>query len=400
MKVKTSLKARYLETRTLTDRLGTNEVTSIIQRIVDLLLKEDEERPDELRQNYTRSLCRATANHLNGIDDSGILGRLKSMRDESPPGDENSDDLFVAAACVGHISLLKRLLKEGAKPNARSHYFGGALRGAAFGGHKNTVLLLLEHGVNCNADKVHLPPITMLRLFEDSQQTAFQAAALAGHEDIVRLLLEPKYHVDISGEYEKAILDAAQGGHSCLMQTLMQSLRNMKFDKVKESPCLQECILHKASQYGHVQIVLDMIKAGTEESEVDSLTQGCHSPLALAASRGFDEIVQILLARGANPDGLELVVAATTPLCEAVKGGYERVTRTLLDHGADINAGFPSPLFIAAKYGHDHMVRLLLEKGASLDKEMRSSDKIFRIAASGGCESVMRLLVEYRADVL
>lgn len=390
--MKKSMKARYLETRTITDRLGFNEVTTIIQRIVDRLLKEDEQRPEGLRERYTRSLCRATANHLNRIDDSGILGRLKAVRDESVYAKEDSADLFVAAACVGHTSLLKRLLKEGAKTDARSAYFGGALREAAFGGHKDTVLLLLEHGVNSNAQKVELPLVPLLYLFEDSHQTALQAAAFAGHEHIVRLLLKPKYRVDTSGEYEKAILDAAQGGHSCLMQFL----RGLVFSKKKEPPCLKECILHKACQYGHVQMVQTMLEAGTG---VESLALRNHSPLALAASRGFDEIVKILLAKGASPDGPVLLVETTTPLCEAVKGGYERVAQTLLRHGADINAGYPSPLFIAAKYGHDHVVRLLLESGALLDQELISCDTIIGIAASGGCESVMRLLVEYGANV-
>lgn len=157
--------------------------------------------------------------------------------------------------------------------------------------------------------------------------------------------------VDTSGEFEKAILDAAQGGHS----HLMQYLRSMIFGpRMNEPPCLKGSILHKASQYGQVQIVHTMLDAGTR---VDPLALRNHSRLALAASRGFKEIVQILLARGASPDGPKL--AATTPLCEAVKGGYQRVIRTLLRHGADINAGFPSPLFIAASYGHDHIVCLL-----------------------------------------
>lgn len=352
-----SLKTRYLETRTITDRSGVNEITTIIQRIVDLLLKEDEKAPEGLRQRYTHSLCTATTNHLDQIDQSGILGRLKAARDENIHRNEDSEDIFAAAACVGHTSLLKRLLKSGAKIDARSHYFGGALRGAAFGGHKETVLLLLENGVNVDADKVRFPPIPLL-WFEDWQQTALQAAALAGHEHVARLLLEPKYHVGTSREYEQAILDAAQGGHS----SLMQSLRDIIFDNRREPPYIQEYILHTASKYGHAQIVRTMIEAGTE---VDCGARRSHSPLALAASRGFDEIVQILLEKGASPDGPESpILETTTPLCEAVKGGYERATRTLLHHGADINAGFPSPLFIAAKSGHDHLVCILRQRGA------------------------------------
>ena len=389
--MKKSLKAQYLETRTITDRSGVNEVTTVIQRIVKLLLKEDEQPSEGLRKKYTRSLCRATTNHLNKIDDSGILGRLKAARYEAFPEKENPEDLFVAAACVGHTSLLKRLLKESAKI-PRSKYFGGALREASFGGHKDTVLLLLRHGANPNAEKIDLPLIPLLYLFEDSQQTALQAAALAGHEQIVRILLKRKCLVGTSGEYEKAILDAAQGGHSHLMQYLRSKIFGQRMN---EPPCLKECILHKASQYGHVQIVHTMLNAGTR---VDSLALRNLSPLALAASRGFNEIVQILLARGASPDGPKL--AGTTPLCEAVKGGYERVTRTLLRRGADINAGFPSPLFIAASYGHDHIVRLLLEKGALPEQKLISGDEILSIAVSGGCESVVRLLFEYGANAI
>lgn len=108
--VNNSLKAQYLEIRTITDRSAVNEVTTVIQKFVKLLLKEDEQPSDGLRKKYTRSLCRATTNYLNKIDDSGILGRLKAAWYEAFSEKESPEDLFVAAACVSHTSMLKRLL--------------------------------------------------------------------------------------------------------------------------------------------------------------------------------------------------------------------------------------------------------------------------------------------------
>lgn len=88
--------------------------------------------------------------------------------------------------------------------------------------------------------------------------TAVPAAALRGHEYIVRLLLEPKYRVTASGnEYERSILYAARGGHLCLVQFSMDNA------KIVQPIQLEQRTLLTACRYGHETIVQMMLDLGS-----------------------------------------------------------------------------------------------------------------------------------------
>ncbi|MCJ1268847.1 hypothetical protein MMC22_008735 [Lobaria immixta] len=380
-RMSTSLKARHLETRTLTDPRGVNEFTTVIQNTVNHLLRGMREQSDDLRLEYTHILCAAAADYLDStqavdgaadtriscaavdaihtsifskavIDDSArctlVLNKLKTISLSNEYANQDVRDLFAAAAHVGNALLLKNLL---------------------------------DKGVKIDAETVRSPHIT-----------ALQAAALIGHEHIVRLLLEPKYRVELFGyEYERAMLFAARGGHLALVQFLMEN------GKIREWRMLQvqHWVLLEASRYGHEPIVKMMLDLGTKPNDRYS---GGESPLRVAASHNFHKIVQLLLASGADPDkgGVD---ERWTPLYDAVRGGHERVAQMLLDHGADINAGWYTPLHIAVKRGNLHMGCFLLERGAKLDIGWHTSFDILATAADRGHEPMVRLLVKFGASV-
>ncbi|MCJ1428260.1 hypothetical protein MMC29_006169 [Sticta canariensis] len=395
-RMSTSMKARYLETRTLADPRGINEFTTVIQRTVDLLLKELEQQSNELRLKYTHVLCAAAADYLDSTRGTAILDKLKTVSVGNGCADDEVEGFFAAAAHVGNASLLKDLIDKGIEIDAPSQYFGRALRGAAFGGHRDAVSLLLDRGADANASPA--PPHLNRRqaVLHSRHSTALQAAALAGHEHIVRLLLEPKYHVSASGEeYERAILYAAQGGRLCLMRFLMNDA------KIMQPQQLHQWILLEASRNGHLQIVRMMLDLGSPNNPASTRWPGEESPLRVAAFHNFHEIVQFLLARGADPNwgGGCRTADLATPLYDAVRGGHERVAQMLLDHGADINAGLRSPLNIAVRRGNLDMVRFLLERGAELDTEMTESEVILAAAAYRGHEPMVRLLVNFGASV-
>jgi uncharacterized protein len=89
------------------------------------------------------------------------------------------------------------------------------------------------------------------------------------------------------------------------------------------------------------------------------------TPLALAADRGAEETVRLLLEHGAT------VVAAgedTDPLHLAVRAGHTKIAEMLLDHGADIewvDSDGDTPLTEAALASNDGAVHLLLRRGAN-----------------------------------
>lgn len=85
------------------------------------------------------------------------------------------------------------------------------------------------------------------------------------------------------------------------------------------------------------------------------------TPLHLAAQKGDEEIVEILLKAKANPNASGSYIM--TPLHQAARYGNVNAARLLLEYGADVNAcaGEDStPLHLAAEFGHKSVVELLI----------------------------------------
>jgi ankyrin repeat protein len=96
--------------------------------------------------------------------------------------------------------------------------------------------------------------------------------------------------------------------------------------------------------------------------------------LAVAAGHGLREVVEALLAVGADP-GAVAAHSQVTPLIRAAEGGHREVASLLLARGADANvvdAEGRSALAAAAEYGDPELVQLLLKSGA--DPKRRGLD--------------------------
>jgi uncharacterized protein len=147
-------------------------------------------------------------------------------------------------------------------------------------------------------------------------------------------------------------------------------------------PLPGELDLHEAAALGERDRVGDLLD--TEPAQVSALSPDGFSPLHLAAFFGREEVVALLLARGAPVDVYsQSSFARVTPLGSAAAAGETSIARRLLDAGADVNArsldGEFTPLHAAAQRGDAELVRLLLERGAdrtARDSEGRTPDDL------------------------
>lgn len=122
--------------------------------------------------------------------------------------------------------------------------------------------------------------------------------------------------------------------------------------------------------------------------------------LQAASTQGFESIVRLLLAAGADVNGQGGIYG--NALQAALVTGSEATVRLLLTAGADVNArcaSFEHSLIAASAYGQEKVVQLLLDAGANINCRSINYGTALEAASSGGFEAVVRLLLAAGADV-
>ena len=154
--------------------------------------------------------------------------------------------------------------------------------------------------------------------------------------------------------------------------------------------------LKTAFKFGHLTFVLFLL-----DQKVDYDThEACEYGLVLAATRGFEDIVKVLLSKDVNPNTLG-GPHCETALCAAASGGFIGIVRMLLDEHADVNVSDrcgTTPLLGASRWGHEDIVKVLLKEGADLNISDQFGTAL-QAASFKGHERIVRILLEYGADV-
>lgn len=123
--------------------------------------------------------------------------------------------------------------------------------------------------------------------------------------------------------------------------------------------------LFEASATGQVERVAEIVDL--EPDLVNAYAPDGFHPLGLASFFGHQEVVELLLKRGAHVNRPSRNDMSVQPLHSAVAGGWREIVRLLLEHGADPNArqaGDFTPMQAAQQNGDEAMQQLLLEYGA------------------------------------
>ncbi|KAH9035906.1 hypothetical protein EDB85DRAFT_821210 [Lactarius pseudohatsudake] len=98
-----------------------------------------------------------------------------------------------SASFVGHLRIVRSLLRNGVGVDVRDHWNGSPLQWASIRGHRDIVQCLLDHGANVDLPDVH-------------HETPLILAVRHGHLDVIRVLLEHNANVHSQGNNEETPL--------------------------------------------------------------------------------------------------------------------------------------------------------------------------------------------------
>ncbi|KAM0561249.1 hypothetical protein ACHAPJ_003127 [Fusarium lateritium] len=375
----------------------------------------------------------------------GVLALLKAGADVDAVDAWNQTALFYAVdACSGDV--VRTLLEHGADPNIASNTGHSPLEVAIGLNNSEVAKILLEFAPDLNA------PTTT------GHPPAFLASWL-GCTDALETLI-PHVDVDQVWDGERLIHRACFRGWGKVVEKLISRHANLH-DAPKDVPKATPVVL--AVEKGRNDVLRALLVAGAAVecpvplmssplhiaaatrnllgcelllragSYINARTEGGSTALSVAADANFVEIVEYLVAHGADPNipdyerplhiaadwgNLEMVQAILcgrsfpqidakgesnfTALGIAASAGRLDIVSILLDHGADPNLrngrrNSSSPLHLAASKGHRRVMIELLKRGASPYPESKEFSP-FHSACGSGWLDVMETFFEVVDD--
>ncbi|KAK9874477.1 hypothetical protein WA026_002825 [Henosepilachna vigintioctopunctata] len=163
-------------------------------------------------------------------------------------------------------------------------------------------------------------------------------------------------------------------------------------------PKTKETCLHKAAQFGHVEIV-DYLLTEFSPKHVDIRNIDNKTPLHEGAQFGKLECVKMLLQHGAEINAIKR--SDWTPLmlaCTKEDDCYVEIVQYLLDKGAILNFqnkdGWTS-LHIAARNSNPSFLKMLLNKNVNVNVKTKNQRNALHIAALHGNLKNVELLISH-----
>ena len=153
--------------------------------------------------------------------------------------------------------------------------------------------------------------------------------------------------------------------------------------------------LHEAAANGHVEVVQLLLD---NDAEVNIKTEGSATPLHYASRGGHVDVMRVLLEAGANV--AERGTGCGTPLQWAAADGHLKAAELLLEYQADINqegGDGLTALHVAAGKGDLEMVTFLVSEGASVNAVAAYGRR--PLHSAGGHAQVVKTLLDHGADV-
>ena len=235
------------------------------------------------------------------------------------------------------------LLDNGFTVEERDNDGNTALLFAAWGGHLDTMQLLIVRGAKLTEQN-------------DNGHTLLLSASNGGRIHIIEWLLGKGFSLDETNHNgDTCLLLAAYGGHLDLLKWLVQRGVSLKQkNKCGFTPLLS------AANGGQLNTARWLIEQGSSLAEAD---EDGYTPLILAACGGSIDLVKYFLSLGAV--------------------------------NTEVNNNGDTPLLLASYCGHTALVEWLLKNGSTLHEENNTSMGALISAANGGNVEVVQLLLKH-----
>ena len=327
-------------------------------------------------------------------------------------------NLVQAAAFGGRETMVRWLIDLGADVHARGRY-GSALRAASLGGHDAVVHLLLNHGARVDMEEDnalqaaaltgHLKTVKLLLDRSEGScnlspchNRALEAASFKGHLEIVQLLLRnrpEKSILNFGKEGEKAMIGAVIAGHESIVKLLIEQLPHLrkigrktsysralmlapepKNNAGDEVSCESKTVASGGIDVADIQpgdTVNDAFPWDSLTKLADSQEQALVSAPRIAIPLGQEYLLRIAAQKGSKRM-IECLMAC----------GYE------LNETGNVNRDLshqPTALEVAASKSYLEVVELLLSRGAKLGKALH-------FAVRDGDVDMVRTLLAYRPE--
>ena len=315
-------------------------------------------------------------------------------------------------ACInGHSNVITTLLQSNADPTLQDNIGWTPLMIASSNNYNDCALVLLNsepytHGNNLMADSV----ISHINAQNVSEETTLYIACKQSSTEIVSALLNAGADPNIISKANETVLsialkrsneniiellcksklvDVSKELYSCCSQNTYSAVRSLLRCGADPSVAQESgwTPLIVASYNGHIETVTVLLDSGY--NIINAKTGTGKTALYVACQQAHYSIASMLLNANANPT-IETRNGWTSLLFASSKG-YTNIIQLLLQHGADVNykstVTGTTALVLASTYGHTETVKLLLEKGADTNIEAA-----IRLAAN---EAVTDLLHVY-----
>ena len=156
--------------------------------------------------------------------------------------------------------------------------------------------------------------------------------------------------------------------------------------------------LHWAAQRDSAEVVEVLLAAGANAKAANRYNV---TPLSLAAMNGNAAIIERLLKAGADPN--DTSNEGQTALMSASLNGRVDGVRALITHGANVNAQEPirgqTAVMWAASEGNTAAVKLLLESGADVKAKSKNGFTPFLFAVRNGHIDAAKQILDHGANV-